>query len=113
MPTNLYERGDNFDLKASHVRAALRRKAHEGRLKHLPEMVVWGSGEPRREFLHVDDMAEAAVILMLHYDSADIINVGAGEDISIRELAELVCRVLGYRGQLVFDASKPDVKTLK
>jgi len=90
------------------VLPALIRKAHEARLKHLPEMVVWGSGEPRREFLHVDDLAEAAVFLMLRYDSADIINVGVGEDISIRELAELVCRVVGYRGQLVFDASKPD-----
>jgi GDP-L-fucose synthase len=108
MPTNLYGPGDNFDLQSSHVLPALIRKAHEARLKHLPEMVVWGSGEPRREFLHVDDMAEAAVFLMLHYDSADIINVGVGEDISIRELAELVCRVVGYKGQLVFDASKPD-----
>jgi len=108
MPTNLYGPGDNFDLQSSHVLPALIRKAHEARLKHLPEMVVWGSGEPRREFLHVDDMAQAAVFLMLHYDSADIINVGVGEDISIRELAELVCRVVGYRGQLVFDESKPD-----
>ena len=108
MPTNLYGPGDNFDLQSSHVLPALIRKAHEARLKHLPEMVVWGSGEPRREFLHVDDMAEAAVFLMLHYDSADIINVGTGEDISIRELAELVCRVVGYSGQLVFDPSKPD-----
>jgi GDP-L-fucose synthase len=108
MPTNLYGPGDNFDLQSSHVLPALIRKAHEARLKHLPEMVVWGSGEPRREFLHVDDMAEAAVFLMLHYDSADIINVGVGEDISIRELAELVCQVVGYKGQLVFDASKPD-----
>ena len=108
MPTNLYGPGDNFDLQSSHVLPALIRKAHEARLNRLPEMVVWGSGEPRREFLHVDDVAEAAVFLMLSYDSADIINVGVGEDISIRELAELVCRVVGYRGQLVFDASKPD-----
>jgi GDP-L-fucose synthase len=108
MPTNLYGPGDNFDLQSSHVLPALIRKAHEARLKQLPEMVVWGSGEPRREFLHVDDLAEAAVHLMLHYDSADIINVGVGEDISIRELAELVCRVVGYGGKLVFDASKPD-----
>jgi GDP-L-fucose synthase len=108
MPTNLYGPGDNFDLQSSHVLPALMRKAHEARLKHLPEMVVWGSGEPRREFLHVDDMAEAAVFLMLHYDSADIINVGVGEDISIRDLAELICRIVGYKGRLVFDASKPD-----
>jgi len=108
MPTNLYGPGDNFELQSSHVLPALIRKAHEARLKHSPEMVVWGSGEPRREFLHVDDLAEAAVFLMLHYDSADIINVGVGEDNSIRELAELVCRVVGYKGRLVFDASKPD-----
>jgi GDP-L-fucose synthase len=108
MPTNLYGPGDNFDLQSSHVLPALIRKAHEARLKHLPEMVVWGSGEPRREFLHVDDMAEAAVFLMLRYDSADIINVGVGEDISIRDLAELICRIVGYKGRLVFDASKPD-----
>jgi GDP-L-fucose synthase len=108
MPTNLYGPGDNFDLQSSHVLPALIRKAHEARLKHLPEMVVWGSGEPRREFLHVDDMAEAAVFLMLRYDSADIINVGVGEDIGIRELAELICRIVGYKGRLVFDASKPD-----
>ena len=108
MPTNLYGPGDNFDLQSSHVLPALIRKAHEARLKHLPEMVVWGSGEPRREFLHVDDMADAAVFLMLRYDSADIINVGVGKDISIRELAGLVCRVVGYEGQLVFDASKLD-----
>jgi len=108
MPTNLYGPGDNFDLQSSHVLPALMRKAHEARLKHLPEMVVWGSGEPRREFLHVDDMAEAAVFLMQHYDSPDIINVGVGEDISIRDLAELICRIVGYKGRLVFDASKPD-----
>ncbi len=108
MPTNVYGPGDNFDLQSSHVLPALIRKAHEARLKHSREMVVWGSGEPRREFLYVDDMAEAAVFLMLHYDSADIINVGVGEDHSIRELAELVCRVVGYQGRLVFDASKPD-----
>jgi GDP-L-fucose synthase len=84
------------------------RKAHEARVKHAPEMAVWGSGAPRREFLHVDDLADAAVFLMLRYDSADIINVGVGEDITIRELAELVCRVVGYEGRVVFDASKPD-----
>ena len=108
MPTNLYGPGDNFDLDSSHVLPALMRKAHEARLKHSPEMVVWGSGAPRREFLHVDDMAEAAVFLMLHYDSSDIINVGVGEDTSIKELAELVCRVVGYKGRIVFDTSKPD-----
>jgi GDP-L-fucose synthase len=108
MPTNLYGPGDNFDLESSHVLPALIRKAHEARVKHAPEMAVWGSGAPRREFLHVDDLADAAVFLMLRYDSADIINVGVGEDITIRELAELVCRVVGYEGRVVFDASKPD-----
>jgi GDP-L-fucose synthase len=108
MPTNLYGPGDNFDLASSHVLPALVRKAHEARLKHAPDMVVWGSGTPRREFLHVDDLAEASLFLMLQYDSADIINVGVGRDISIRELAELVCRVVGYQGKLVFDVSKPD-----
>ena len=108
MPTNLYGPEDNFVLESSHVLPALIRKAHEARSKNSPEMVVWGSGAPRREFLHVDDMAEAAVFLMLRYDSADIINVGTGEDTSIQELAELVCRVVGYQGQLVFDTSKPD-----
>ncbi len=108
MPTNLYGPGDHFDLKASHVLPALMRKAHEARLNHSPEMIVWGTGTPRREFMHVDDLADAAVFLMLHYDQADIINVGVGFDVSIRELAELVCRVVGYDGSLVFDTSKPD-----
>ncbi len=108
MPTNLYGPGDHFDLKASHVLPALLRKAHEARLNRSPEMVVWGTGTPRREFMHVDDLADAAVFLMLHYDDAAIINVGVGSDVSIRELAELVCRVVGYEGRLVFDTSKPD-----
>ena len=108
MPTNLYGPGDHFDLKASHVLPALMRKAHEARVNHSPEMVVWGTGAPRREFMHVDDLAEAALFLMLHYDDGGIINVGVGSDISIRELAELVCRVVGYNGRLVFDTTKPD-----
>ena len=108
MPTNLYGPGDHFDLKASHVLPALMRKAHEARLNRSPEMVVWGTGAPRREFMHVDDLADAALFLMLHYDDAAIINVGVGSDVSIRELAELVCRVVGYDGRLVFDTSKPD-----
>lgn len=108
MPTNLYGPGDHFDLKASHVLPALMRKAHEARVNDAPEMVVWGTGTPRREFMHVDDMADAALFLMLHYDEADIINVGVGADLSIRELAELLCRVVGYDGRLVFDSSKPD-----
>jgi GDP-L-fucose synthase len=108
MPTNLYGPGDHFDLKASHVLPALLRKAHEARVNGASEMVIWGTGSPRREFMHVDDLADAALFLMLNYDQPDIINVGVGADLTIRELAELVCRVVGYNGRLVFDASKPD-----
>jgi GDP-L-fucose synthase len=108
MPPNLYGPGDQFDLKASHVLPALLRKAHEARASGSPEMVVWGSGNPRREFMHVDDLADAAIFLMLHYDDPGIINVGVGTDVSIRELAQLICRVTGFEGRLEFDASKPD-----
>ena len=108
MPTNLYGPGDNFDLESSHVLAALLRKAHEARISHASEMVVWGSGTPRREFLHVDDLAEAAVFLMQRYESGEIINVGTGADVTVREVAELICKVTGFEGQLVFDPSKPD-----
>jgi GDP-L-fucose synthase len=108
MPTNLYGPGDQFDLKGSHVLPALLRKAHEARAGNLPEMVVWGSGNPRREFMHVDDLADAAVFLMLHYDDPGIINVGVGTDVTIRELAEMICRVTGFVGRLKFDTSKPD-----
>lgn len=108
MPTNLYGPGDRFDLQASHVLPALMRKAHEALLKRSPQMVVWGTGTPRREFMHVDDLADAAVFLMQRYDAPEIINVGVGWDLSIRELAEMICRVAGYRGELVFDTSKPD-----
>jgi GDP-L-fucose synthase len=108
MPTNLYGPGDNFDLQSSHVLPALIRKAHEARLCGAKEMVVWGSGTPRREFMHVDDAADAAVFLMLHYDEPRIINVGVGADVSIQELAEIVCRVVGFQGRLEFDPSKPD-----
>jgi len=108
MPTNLYGPGDNFDLQSSHVLPALIRKAHEARLCGAKEMVVWGSGTPRREFMHVDDAADAAVFLMLHYDEPRIINVGVGSDVSIQELAEIVCRVVGFQGRLEFDPSKPD-----
>ena len=87
---------------------ALLRKAHEARVSNSPEMVVWGSGNPRREFLHVDDLADAAVFLMLHYDEPCIINGGVGTDITIRELAQLICRVTGFEGRLKFDTSKPD-----
>jgi GDP-L-fucose synthase len=108
MPTNLYGPEDNFDLESSHVLPALLRKAHEARLAQADEMVVWGSGTPRREFMHVDDMADAAVFLMQHYDEGEIINVGVGSDITIRDLAEMICRIVGFEGRLVFDASKAD-----
>jgi GDP-L-fucose synthase len=108
MPTNLYGPGDNFNLQGSHVLPALIRKFHEAREAGSPSVEIWGTGTPRREFLHVDDLADAALFLMEHYDSPEIINVGVGEDISIRELAELVGRVVGYRGELAFDTSKPD-----
>jgi len=108
MPTNLYGPGDNFDLQTSHVLPALIRKFHEAKLAGAPEVVVWGSGTPRREFLHVDDLAHACLFLMQRYDSSDWINVGWGEDIAIGELAGLVANVVGYSGQLRFDTSKPD-----
>ena len=108
MPTNLYGPNDNFDLQASHVLAALLRKAHEAKINRAREMIVWGSGKPRREFLHVDDLAAACLFLLEKYDDLEIINVGWGEDISIRELAELICDIVGFRGELTWDASKPD-----
>jgi GDP-L-fucose synthase len=108
MPTNLYGPGDNFDLQSSHVLPALIRKFHEAKKQNAPEVVIWGTGEPRREFLHVDDLAAAALFLMLNYDDSEIINVGTGEDVTIRELAELIARVVGYSGRLTFDISKPD-----
>lgn len=108
MPTNLYGPGDNFDLNSSHVLPALMRKFHEGKVADLPEVVVWGSGTPRREFMHVDDLAEAAIYLIQHYDAGEIINLGVDQDISIAELAALVARVVGYAGRVVFDHSKPD-----
>ncbi len=108
MPTNLYGPGDNFDLQTSHVLPALLRKFHEAKVNAAPRVVVWGTGAPRREFLHVDDLADAALFLMEHYDGEEIINVGVGEDLTIRELAELIKEVVGYRGEIVFDTSKPD-----
>jgi GDP-L-fucose synthase len=108
MPTNLYGPGDNFDLASSHVLPALIRKFHEAKLRDDPEVVIWGTGTPRREFLHVDDLADACVFLMHRYSDAAPINVGVGEDVSIRELAELVARVVGYAGSIVNDTSKPD-----
>ena len=108
MPTNLYGPGDNFDLESSHVLPAMLRKFHEAKLRGDPHVVMWGTGTPRREFLHVDDLADAAVFLMRKYSGEAIVNVGTGTDQSIRELAELVARVVGYEGEIVNDTSKPD-----
>jgi GDP-L-fucose synthase len=108
MPTNLYGPGDNFDLDASHVLPALLRKFHEAKVAGAPEVVMWGTGTPRREFLHVDDLADACLHLMRHYDSGEIVNVGTGEDLTIRELAELVKATVGFEGDIVQDTTKPD-----
>jgi GDP-L-fucose synthase len=108
MPTNLYGPNDNFDLHSSHVLPALIRKAHEAKEGGEDKLVVWGTGTPRREFLHVNDLADACLFLLERYDSPEIINVGCGEDITIRELAEMVLEVVGFKGSLVFDSTKPD-----
>jgi GDP-L-fucose synthase len=108
MPCNLYGPGDNFDLLGSHVIPALIRKAHEAKAAKLPSITVWGSGTPRREFLHVDDCAEALVFLMKHYSAAEHINVGSGSDLTIMELARLVCDVVDYRGAIEVDRTRPD-----
>lgn len=108
MPTNLYGPNDNFDLSTSHVLPALLRKAHEAKLRGDAAMTVWGSGKPRREFLHVDDLADACVFLMRRDYAGGILNVGVGEDITIRELAETVSETVGFTGRLEFDSSKPD-----
>jgi GDP-L-fucose synthase len=108
MPTNLYGPGDNFNLENSHVVPALLRKFHEAKVNGDASVEVWGSGNPRREFLHVDDLADASVFLMQNYDGEEIINVGVGQDVTIRELAELIKDIVGFEGELRFDASKPD-----
>lgn len=108
MPTNLYGPGDNFDLETSHVLPALLRKAHEAKLAGRSELVVWGSGTPRREFLHCDDLADACVFVLECYDEEETINVGCGEDLPIAEVARMVCEVVGFEGRLVFDTSRPD-----
>ncbi len=108
MPTNLYGPGDNFDLLDSHVLPALMRRFHRSRLQGAPEVTVWGSGNPRREFLHVDDLADACLFLMEHYAESEVINVGVGWDLTIRELAEMMARVTGFQGRLRFDPSQPD-----
>lgn len=108
MPTNLYGPNDNYDLGSSHVLPALLRKAHEAKNRGDNQLLVWGSGKPRREFLHVDDMAEACVFLMEAGISEGLYNVGTGSDVTIRELAETICQVVGFGGEIVFDSSKPD-----
>ena len=108
MPTNLYGPGDNFDLKSSHVMPALIRKFHDGQSEGKSEVSVWGTGTPKREFLHVDDLASAAIFLMKTYSNAEIVNVGTGVDVTISELAALIGRVVGFKGRLAFDTSKPD-----
>ena len=108
MPTNLYGPGDNYDLKNSHVLPALLRKFHEAKLNNEPTVTVWGTGKPRREFMHVDDLAAAALFLMENYDEPGIINIGTGEDLPIGELAKLIQKITGYEGEIVFDTSMPD-----
>ena len=108
MPTNLYGPNDNYDLDTSHVLPALLRKFHEAKVENKPEVSVWGSGNPRREFLHADDMADACVLLMKNYSEAGLINIGAGKDLSIKELAEMIKDITGFSGKIVFDTSKPD-----
>ena len=108
MPTNLYGPGDNFDLLDSHVIPALMRRFHLARVAGAPEVAVWGTGAPRREFLHVDDLADACLFLMQHYRESDIVNVGVGRDLTIRELAALLAAVTGFQGRVRFDPAKPD-----
>jgi GDP-L-fucose synthase len=108
MPTNLYGPGDNFSLENSHVLPALMRKFHEAKTSGAAEVVVWGTGSPRREFLYVDDLADAALFLMRNYSAGELVNVGCGEDLTILELAQTVAEVVGFQGRLRFDASKPD-----
>jgi len=108
MPTNLYGPNDNFDLERAHVLPALLRRFHEAKVSNAPSVTVWGSGAPMREFLHVDDMGSACVFLMETYNDPSIINVGTGEDVTIKELAELIKTTIGYNGDIVWDTSKPD-----
>lgn len=108
MPTNLYGPGDNYDGDSSHVVPGLISRFYRAKQENIPEVEIWGSGQPFREFLHVDDLADAAMFLMKEYSDEQLINVGSGDEISIGELAKLVARLIGYKGRLVFDASKPD-----
>jgi len=113
MPTNLYGPGDNFDLDTSHVLPALLRKFHEAKEAGKSTVGIWGTGTPRREFLYVDDLADACVFLMNNYEDSEIINIGVGEDLAIKELAEMISRVIGFVGEMTFDPSKPDGTPLK
>lgn len=108
MPTNLYGPGDNFDLETSHVLPALLRKIHEAKVGGHPTVTIWGSGTPRREFLHVDDLADAAVFALQHYEGEEHLNVGTGTDVAISELAEVIAKIVGYDGDFVYDATMPD-----
>lgn len=108
MPTNLYGPNDNYDLQNSHVLPALIRKFHEGKINQLSEVEVWGTGSPLREFLHVDDLADACYFLMQHYNEKEFVNVGTGTDLSIKALAEMVKDIVGFEGELVWNTSKPD-----
>ena len=108
MPTNLYGPRDNFDLQSSHVLPAFIRRFHEAKVSNAPSVTVWGTGTPRREFLHVDDLAQACLVLLQNYDSPDTINVGLGDDMPIKELAETVASVIGYQGAIEWDSAKPD-----
>jgi len=108
MPTNLYGPNDNYDLKNSHVLPALLRKFHEAKANNTPHVVMWGTGTPKREFLHVDDLADACYHLMLNYNEAETINIGTGEDIAIKDLALMIKNIVGYEGEIQNDLSKPD-----
>jgi GDP-L-fucose synthase len=108
MPTNLYGPGDNFDVQNSHVLPALLRKVHEAHVRGLKNVEIWGTGTPRREFLHVDDLADAVLYLLQNYDAEPMVNIGWGEDVTIRELAEMIMSLIGYRGTAIFDTAKPD-----
>jgi GDP-L-fucose synthase len=108
MPCNIYGPNDNFDLITSHVLAAILRKTHEAKISGARELALWGSGAPLREFLHVEDLASAILFLLRNYDSPEIVNVGAGEDLSIRELATMICEIVGFDGELTWDKTKPD-----
>ncbi len=108
MPTNLYGPNDNYDLNKSHVLPALLRKIHTAKIKNIPTVEVWGSGSPLREFLHVDDLSEASLFLMENYSESELVNIGTGTEITIKDLALLIMRVADYKGEIIFDSSKPD-----